>query len=109
MPRWWVYTFYATIVWSIGYAIAYPAWPMISDATKGVLGYSSRQELAETVKTAADAQKVFADKIASLPVSEIAKDAELMQFAVNGGDAAFKVNCATCHGSGAMGRLGYPN
>jgi cytochrome c oxidase cbb3-type subunit III len=109
MPRWWVYTFYATIAWAIGYAVAYPAWPLISDTTKGVLGYSSRQELAETVKTASDAQKVFADKIAALPVSEIARDPELMQFAVNGGDAAFKVNCATCHGSGAMGRLGYPN
>jgi cytochrome c oxidase cbb3-type subunit III len=109
MPRWWVYTFYATIVWSIGYAIAYPAWPMISDATRGVLGYSSRQELAETVKTASEAQKIFADKIAALPVSEIAKDPELMQFAINGGDAAFKVNCATCHGSGAMGRADYPN
>src|SRR5215212_3216620 len=72
MPRWWVYTFYATIAWSIGYAIAYPAWPLISDTTKGVLGYSSRQEFAETVKTASDIQKVFADKIAALPVSEIA-------------------------------------
>jgi cytochrome c oxidase cbb3-type subunit 3 len=109
MPRWWVYTFYATIVWAIGYAIAYPAWPLVSDATKGVLGYSSRQELTEAVNAATDAQKVFADKIAALPVSEIAKDPELMQFAINGGDAAFKVNCATCHGSGAMGRLGYPN
>jgi cytochrome c oxidase cbb3-type subunit 3 len=109
MPRWWVWTFYATIVWSIGYAIAYPAWPLISDATKGVLGYSSRQELAESVKAASDAQKVFADKIAATPVSEIAKDPQLMQFAVNGGDAAFKVNCATCHGSGAMGRADYPN
>ena len=109
MPRWWVYTFYATIVWAIGYAIAYPAWPLISDTTKGVLGYSSRQEFAETVKTATDAHKVFADKVAAFPVSEVAKDPELMQFAINGGDAAFKVNCATCHGSGAMGRLGYPN
>jgi cytochrome c oxidase cbb3-type subunit 3 len=109
MPRWWVWTFYATIAWSIGYGIAYPAWPLLKDATRGVLGYSSRQELAETVKVAADAQKVFVDKIAATPVSEIPKDAELFQFAVNGGDAAFKVNCAPCHGSGAMGRLGYPN
>jgi cytochrome c oxidase cbb3-type subunit 3 len=109
MPRWWVYTFYVTILWAIGYAIAYPSWPMISEATKGVLGYTSRQEHAEEMKAAADAQKVFVDKIAVTAVADIAKDADLLAFAINGGDAAFKVNCATCHGSGAMGRLGYPN
>ena len=109
MPRWWVWTFYATIAWSIGYGIAYPAWPLLKEATRGVLGYSSRQELAETVKVAADAQKVFVDKIAAMPVSEIPKDAELFLFAVKGGDAAFNGTCAPCHGSGAMGRLGYPN
>lgn len=109
MPRWWVWTFYATIVWAIGYAIAYPAWPLISGATRGVLGYSSRQELADSVKLAADAQKAFVEKITAIPVADIPKDAELLQFAVNGGDAAFKVNCITCHGSGAMGRADYPN
>jgi cytochrome c oxidase cbb3-type subunit 3 len=109
MPRWWVWTFYATIIWAIGYAIAYPAWPMLTDATKGMLGYSSREELADTVKVAADSQKVFVERIVATPVGEIPKDAELLQFAVNGGDAAFKVNCITCHGSGAMGRADYPN
>jgi cytochrome c oxidase cbb3-type subunit III len=109
MPRWWVWTFYATIAWAIGYGIAYPAWPLLKDATKGVLGYSSRQELSQSVKAAADAQKIFVDKITTTPVAEIPKDAELLQFAINGGDAAFKVNCITCHGSGAMGRSSYPN
>lgn len=109
MPRWWVWTFYATIVWSIGYAIAYPAWPLLTDATKGVLGYSSRQELTEEVEVASAAQKTFVDKIAATPVTDIAKDADLLQFALNGGDAAFKVNCITCHGTGAMGGPGYPN
>jgi len=74
-----------------------------------VLGYASRQEHAQEMRVAADAQKVFIDKIAARPLRDIAKDPELMQFAVNGGDAAFKVNCATCHATGAMGRLGYPN
>ena len=109
MPRWWVYTFYATIVWAIGYAIAYPAWPLLTDATRGMLGYSSRQELADTVKAATDTQRVFVDKITAIPVDAIAKDPELLQFALNGGDAAFKVNCITCHGTGAMGGPGYPN
>ena len=39
LPRWWLWAFYATIVWGVGYTIAYPAWPGISKATAGVLGY----------------------------------------------------------------------
>ena len=42
LPRWWLLTFYACIVWAIGYMIAYPAWPTLSGYTKGVLGYSQR-------------------------------------------------------------------
>ena len=45
MPRWWLWTLYATIVWAIGYAILYPAWPMVERSTAGVLGWSSRGQL----------------------------------------------------------------
>ena len=48
MPRWWVWTFYATIVWALAYTIAYPAWPLIRTATTGLLGYSSRADLSGT-------------------------------------------------------------
>ncbi|MBL4807846.1 MAG: cytochrome-c oxidase, cbb3-type subunit III, partial [Rhodobacteraceae bacterium] len=40
LPRWWLWTLYLTIIWAIGYVIAYPAWPMITGATEGMLGYS---------------------------------------------------------------------
>ena len=109
LPRWWVLTFYATIVWAIGYAIAYPAWPLITSATTGVLGYSSRQELSETLDQAAAAQ---ADKVAAIgekPLADILADEELRRFATSAGAAAFKVNCSQCHGSGAQGSPGYPN
>lgn len=109
LPRWWVWTFYATIIWSIGYAIAYPAWPLITSATTGVLGYSSRQELSETLDRAAAAQ---ADKVAAIgekPLADILADEELRRFATSAGAAAFKVNCSQCHGSGAQGSPGYPN
>ena len=35
-------TFYASIVWAIGYWIVYPAWPTLTGYTKGMLGYSQR-------------------------------------------------------------------
>ncbi|SEB82663.1 cytochrome c oxidase cbb3-type subunit 3 [Nitratireductor aquibiodomus] len=109
MPRWWVWTFYATIVWSIGYTIAYPAWPLISDATKGVLGYSSRQELTTTMDAVSAEQADLRAAIAKKPLDEILADETLRRFATAAGDAAFKVNCSQCHGSGAQGSAGYPN
>lgn len=109
MPRWWVWTFYATILWAIGYTVFYPAWPGLTDTTKGTLGYSSRAEVAADIAKANEAKKVFLDKIAATPIIDIPKDAALNEFAVQGGQAAFKVNCAPCHGSGAQGSPGYPN
>jgi len=109
MPRWWVWTFYATIIWAIGYTIAFPAWPLISGATHGVLGWSSRATVATEMASAKAGQNAYLDKIASLSLEEIQADSELMQFAVAGGAAAFKVNCIQCHGSGAEGGNGYPN
>ena len=52
MPRWWVWSFYATILWAIGYTIVYPAWPLVTGATSGVIGYSSRGEVAQAVARA---------------------------------------------------------
>lgn len=109
LPRWWLWTFYATIIWAIGYMILYPAVPLISSATKGILGYSSRQEVAEELSAAKTAQGVYVEQIASTPVAEIEANPELLQFAIAGGAAAFKVNCIQCHGSGAQGSEGYPN
>ena len=109
MPRWWVWTFYVTIVWAIGYTIAFPAWPLISGSTQGLLGWHSRAEFVAETTAAKAAQNVYLEKIASSTFDEIKADPELMQFAVAGGAAAFKVNCIQCHGSGAEGGNGYPN
>ncbi len=47
LPRWWLWTFYATIIWAIAYTIFYPAWPLVSKATAGALNWSSRGQLEE--------------------------------------------------------------
>ena len=109
LPRWWLYTFYGTVIWGIGYTIAYPAWPLLTQATPGLLGYSSRGAVAEQIETARAAQKENLDKIAATSVDDILKDPNLLAFAQAGGAAAFKVNCIQCHGSGAAGFVGYPN
>ena len=52
MPRWWLWTFYASIVWAAGYVVLYPAWPMLNSATQGVLGWSSRSDLEREMQAA---------------------------------------------------------
>ncbi len=71
MPRWWVWTFYFTILWAIGYTIAYPAWPLINGATQGLLGWNSRSEIAADMADAKQAQSVYSDRIASSSLAEI--------------------------------------
>ena len=109
MPRWWLWTYYACVVFALGYVIAYPAWPLINGATPGLLGYSSRGELLKEVDLAHAAQATQLEKVKALSLEDIRKDADLLQFAVAGGRAAFRVNCIQCHGSGAAGGKGYPN
>ncbi len=109
LPRWWVWTFYATIVWALAYTIFYPAWPMLSSATTGVLGYSSRNDVKAELAAAEAAKGDYTAAIGSKTVDEILADEKLRTFAAAAGAAAFKVNCVQCHGSGAAGSVGYPN
>jgi cytochrome c oxidase cbb3-type subunit III len=109
LPKWWLWTFYATIVWATGYWIAYPAWPTLAGYSKGVLGYSQRTLLASEVNAAKAAQSQYRDKLAATPLDKVTSDPDLLRFAIAGGSAAFQTNCAPCHGRGAQGFAGYPN
>jgi cytochrome c oxidase cbb3-type subunit 3 len=111
LPRWWVWVFYATIVWGIGYTIAYPAWPLINGATPGVLGASTRADVAAEIKRFDDANAPIKAKLIAADLTAIAGDEELKGFATSAGASVFKNNCAQCHGSGAAGvqGKGYPN
>jgi len=109
LPRWWVWLFYATIVWAVGYWVAYPAWPTITGFSAGVLKYSTRGQVESDL---AALKRVRGDKLAALasvPLADIEKDPGLLAFARAQGRAAFGDNCAPCHGSGAAGSKGFPN
>src|SRR5215468_1614021 len=60
LPRWWLITFYLTIVWAVGYWVVYPAWPLISSNTKGVFGYSSRADVGVEL---ANLEKIRGEKM----------------------------------------------
>jgi cytochrome c oxidase cbb3-type subunit 3 len=109
LPRWWLWTFYACIAFALVYSVLYPAWPVISSATSGVLGYSSRGELAKELELASVAKGGMLAKLATTPVAAIVDDPELTRFASAGGRSIFKLYCSQCHGTGAAGAPGYPN
>jgi cytochrome c oxidase cbb3-type subunit 3 len=109
LPRWWLYVFYATIVWAIGYWAVYPAWPTLNGYTKGYLGYSQRGSVDKQIADAKAAQAKYLAQVAATPLEEIEKNPDLMPFVIAGGAAVFGDNCSPCHGKGAQGSPGYPN
>ena len=111
MPRWWLWTFYACIVWALLYSIAYPAWPMISRATPGLLGASTRADVAVEIQEFVDRNAPMRAKLEAAELTSIPTDPELASFANNAGAAVYRTWCAQCHGSGAAGvqASGYPN
>jgi cytochrome c oxidase cbb3-type subunit 3 len=109
MPRWWLLTFYACIVFAIGYAIAYPAIPLANSATKGLLGWSSQGDLAKELAAEATRQAPIKLALAQLPIEQLPGNPQLLRAAERGGKSAFKVHCVQCHGAGAAGSKGYPN
>ncbi|NVO15614.1 MAG: cytochrome-c oxidase, cbb3-type subunit III [Rhodoplanes sp.] len=109
LPRWWLWTFYACIVWSVAYWIVYPAWPLVSSYTTGLFGYSSRANVAADIAALQALRGAKSIALGKTELVDIEKDPALLAFARAQGRAAFGDNCAPCHGSGAAGSKGYPN
>jgi cytochrome c oxidase cbb3-type subunit 3 len=105
LPRWWVYIFAGTVVFAAGYVVAYPALPDVA----GMTGWSSHGQLDAALKAEAAERAPLLKAIAATPVENLAANPQLMRSAIEGGGAAFRVNCVQCHGSGAAGSRGYPN
>lgn len=112
LPRWWLYVFYASIVWAIGYMIFMPAIPALPGMgmtnTPGLRGHSDRVLVAEEVVDLHSARAAAASQLIDASLSEIENDMSLQQFAMAMGESAFGDNCATCHGAGGRGAKGYP-
>ena len=109
LPRWWLWVFYATVLWSFGYWVLYPAWPTLTGYTKGLLDQSQRDDVAAAVLAMKSKREEQGRLLAGATLAQIEEDPNLSQFAREAGKSAFGDNCATCHGSGAQGFKGYPN
>lgn len=109
LPKWWLYVFYACIVWSIGYYFFYPSWPLVTDYTKGIFGSTMRSDSIEAYENGVKTRLANAAGLADAPLEKIKSTPALLEFAMANGKAAFGDNCAPCHGSGATGGPGYPS
>lgn len=104
LPKWWLYVFYATIVFAIVWAIAYPSLPL--RGATGVTGWIARDALVQDLARQNAAREPMLARLREATPQQIAADPELRAFAIGGGRIAFANNCAGCHGAGAQGATG---
>ena len=101
LPRWWMWLFVLTVVFSLGYLAVYPG----LGSAPGTFGWTSvGQHAAEQAKARAETAPLFA-AFAATPVPALARNPQAMAV----GERLFANNCATCHGSDAHGSKGFPN
>jgi len=109
LPRWWLWIFYATIIWAIGYWIVYPSWPLVTSYSKGIWGWQSREAVVKDLDALRALRGPMVEKLSASSLEQIVADPQLLEFARAQGKTAFGDNCAPCHGAGGGGAKGYPN
>ena len=109
LPRWWLWLFYATIVWSIAYWLVYPAWPLLSSYSNGFFDWHSRLAVGSDLAALQTQRGTMNNRLAGASLAEIESNPEMLDFARALGGRAFADNCAPCHGAGGGGAKGYPN
>ena len=109
LPRWWLWLFYITIVWAIGYWIVYPAWPLVSSYTVGLFNWQSREAVVRDLEELKSLRAPMTAKLATTALADIRSDQVLADFTYAQGRSSFRENCGPCHGAGGGGAKGYPN
>lgn len=125
LPNWWLWAFYATIIFSVVYWILYPAWPIGKSFTRGIatvtveengqtkeMPWNSRSQLIAEMQSspAAVKQREYIEKVGKASYEEILANPDMMAFARSMAKGYFGDYCAACHGSGGQGNLPYfPN
>lgn len=112
LPRWWLYIWYISIVWAVIYMIlmpALPALPGMGTNTTGLRNHSDRDLVAEAMVELQTERAAQSVSLLDASLQDIETDRELQQFALAMGESLFGDNCATCHGAGGRGAIGYPS
>jgi len=109
VPRAVYFFLIATALFSLGYWILFPAFPLGSTYTKGLLGVDQRATVNESLQRASLNRKGWTKQIETQDYQTIQADPALMAIVRQTGRTLFGDNCAACHGLHAKGRKGFPN
>lgn len=99
----------ATVVFSIGYWVLMPAWPVGTTYTRGLLGHDDKEVVDRKVSDAELARAASMQRIAASDFGAIRADDGLMTLVREHGQRLFGDNCAVCHGTDAAGVRGFPD
>src|SRR5210317_2156928 len=100
-PKWWLYLYFITIAWAIGYLVAFPG----LGSYEGMLGWSQQGQYEAEMQAAAETYEPIYEKFAAMDFEELSQNAQAQAL----GKSLYASYCTTCHGSDARGAPGYPN
>ena len=107
-PRWWMISFYASIVWVIVYFILYPAIPLVNSHTKGIMGWTQIKEYKEDLQEIEKVRAPYENRLKGMSAAAILADSELTSYTISSAKVLFGDRCAACHGAGGAGNPGFP-
>lgn len=107
-PKWWLFGLYASGLFVLGYVLLYPAIPLLTTHTKGLMGWTSMKEYKEDKQKIDVVRGPFEKRIHEMDAKAILADKELVNYISRSGKVLFGDNCAACHGSGGQGNPGFP-
>lgn len=101
LPRWWLWMFVGTIVFTVVYCALYPGLGNFA----GLLGWSAKNQYDAEIRAADEKYGPMYAALAARPIADLARDPQ----AVGIGQRLFANTCAGCHGADARGGVGFPN
>jgi cytochrome c oxidase cbb3-type subunit 3 len=102
LPRWWMWLFHITVVFSLVYLVLYPG---LGTQFKGVLNWTSSGQHELEIKAAEARYGPLFDSFLKMDLAAVAADERGRQM----GGRIFQNNCAQCHGADGRGSRGFPN
>lgn len=101
MPRWWLWLFYATIIFAVIYLVLYPG----LGKYPGILGWTQVGQHADEVAALDEQREAYLSAFNDMDLTALMQNEDALRI----GGRVYAHNCALCHGADARGAVGFPN